>query len=479
MAESNQTPEVLAASLDSGFLRPQHAQLLRDASDSMEKRSLQTRISNVFILQAAAIACATLLGIYASAAVLEDLLIKRALQDEAQHYTKVLVANPAAPEPNTYNMQGYLLPRPGLERTVRALPPELGKLGPGYHNLRISSDFRPLVYVKDIPQGRLTLVFDQQNVGKLALLFGLVPLVVVLAVIYLVSLVAYRFSKQAISPIVWLANEVKRWDPRQFAEPRVDLLEQRFEGETQILAEALSNYSARIGELVERERTFTRDASHELRSPLTVIKLASEVLLEDGNLDSFAERNVRRIDAASRDMEALIEAFMLLARDSASGLSEEELTINRIIEEEIESAEPLLLQKEVQIEFSAEHQLRMVGPPKVIGVMIGNLLRNACRYTDRGLVKVHITGKAVEIVDSGRGISEQDLKNIFQPFFRGQGAPRGGHGVGLTIVRRLSERFGWPVSLESELGKGTTARIEFPKAEIVAEALDLSGAPHP
>jgi signal transduction histidine kinase len=468
MADGNHAPE--STSVDSGFLRPQHVQLPAEAPDAMDRRSLQTRISNVFILQAAAIACATLLGIYATAAVVEDLLIRRALQDEAQHYGKILETNPAAPEPNTYNMQGYLQPKPGVERSIRALPPELNQLGPGYHNLRVSSDFRPLVYVSDVPQGRLTLVFDQQNVGKLALLFGLVPLVVVLALIYVVSLIAYRFSKRAISPIVWLANEVRRWDPRQFSEPRMDLLEQRFEGETQVLAEALSNYSARIGELVERERTFTRDASHELRSPLTVIKLASEVLLEDGNLDSFAERNVRRIDAASRDMEALIEAFMLLARDTASGLAEEELTINRIIEEEIETAQPLLLQKDVQIEFSAEHQLHMVGPAKVIGVLIGNLLRNACRYTDRGLVKVHITGKAVEIVDSGRGISEQDLKSIFQPFFRGQGAPRGGHGVGLTIVRRLSDRFNWPVSLESELGKGTVARIEFPMAEIVAKA---------
>jgi signal transduction histidine kinase len=435
--------------------------------------SLHNKLGTVFIIQALAVSCATLLGIYACAVILEDVLIRRALQDEAGHFDRLLDVNPQAAAPNTFNMRGYL----AASSSAAQLPAELAKLPPGYHNIRLASGKRPLVYVSDTRHGRLTLVFDQQNVGRLALLFGLVPLLLVLVFIYLASLAAYRFSRRAISPVIWLANEVASWDAKtpDSAALSPERMPSDLEGETQILAEALRGYSSRIAELVERERTFTRDASHELRSPLTVIKLACEVILTDGDFDDatpsvkhdkFLERNIRRIEAASRDMEALIEAFLLLARDSASGLPEDDLCINDIIREEIERAEPLLTQKRVELKFNEAHLLKLTAPSKVVAVMIGNLIRNACRYTDAGAVAVSIAGKSVTICDTGRGMSPSDLEHIFQPFFRGQGAPRGGHGVGLTIVQRLSDRFAWPVSLKSELGVGTTAVIEFPEALI-------------
>jgi signal transduction histidine kinase len=463
--QAQQTPEQnsgrisleAAASLTSGA---------RSHADS--SKSLHSKLGTVFILQAVAVACATLLGIYATAAILEDVLIRRALKDEAAHYDKRLDIDVSASEPNTSNMQGYLRPDPAHARVVRPVPPELASLPPGFHNLRLNDGRRPLVYVSDIRHGRLTLLFDQQNVGKLALLFGLVPLILVLIFIYLASLTAYRLSRRAISPVIWLANEVSRWDPKvpDSAALAPERVPSDLEGETQVLAEALRGYSERISELVERERTFTRDASHELRSPLTVIKLACEVLLTDATVDPFVERNVRRIDAASREMEALIEAFLLLARDSASGLPEDWLNLNSIVREEIERAETILAQKRVTLKLQEANHLTLFGPGKVVSVMVGNLIRNACRYTDAGTVTVEIVDKTITITDTGHGMSESDLTHIFQPFFRGQGAPRGGHGVGLTIVRRLSERFSWPVVLTSTLGVGTCAKIEFPQAMI-------------
>ena len=125
-----------------------------------------------------------------------------------------------------------------------------------------------------------------------------------------------------------------------------------------------------------------------------------------------------------------------------------------------------IAEKRVDLSFIEPYQLSLFGPSKVVSVMIGNLLRNACRYTDAGSVTVTIQERCVRIEDTGRGMSAEDMANIFQPFFRGQGAPRGGHGVGLTIVRRLSDRFNWPVEFHSELGVGTRASILFSDAQI-------------
>jgi signal transduction histidine kinase len=81
-------------------------------------------------------------------------------------------------------------------------------------------------------------------------------------------------------------------------------------------------------------------------------------------------------------------------------------------------------------------------------------------------VTVEIGAGKVSIGDTGVGIAAEKIEEMFRPFVRGEGNRRGGHGVGLTIVRRLSDRFGWPVSVVSEPGVGTTVEITFPAARL-------------
>jgi signal transduction histidine kinase len=100
----------------------------------------------------------------------------------------------------------------------------------------------------------------------------------------------------------------------------------------------------------------------------------------------------------------------------------------------------------------------------VFAVLFGNLLRNACRYTDAGSVTVRVQPGKLVIEDTGIGMSPEELTRVFDAFYRGGQQREGGHGIGLNIVQRLSERFGWPVTLESEVGKGTRATVVFPKA---------------
>lgn len=122
---------------------------------------LRSKLSKAFLLQATAITCATILGIYAASAVLEDVLIKRALGEEAAHYLELLDQEPNHPEPNTHNMRGYLL-RPGVPADT--LPDDLRALQPGFQTMT-TAEGQPLVYVRDSTHGRLYLRFDQQHVG--------------------------------------------------------------------------------------------------------------------------------------------------------------------------------------------------------------------------------------------------------------------------------------------------------------------------
>jgi signal transduction histidine kinase len=424
---------------------------------------LRSKIWVAFILQVAAISFATLLGVYGASAVLKDVLIQRALTDEAGHYWKRYARDPAAPLPDTFNMLGYLDP---VGPATTDLPPHLRKLGPGYHSLPKMKG-GALVFVSDGPSGRLYLVFNQEQVDALAFYFGAVPLTLVLMVIYVIAWFTYRVSRRAVSPVIWLANIVQQWDPKHpdVAAIGPERLPVDVEGEVRVLAAALHEFASRIESFVERERNFTRDASHELRTPLTVIRMASDLLLSDGELQPHADRSVRRIRGAARDMEALIESFLILARESDTGLPEEDFLANDVVQEEIEKARPLIADKPIELRLEQAAMFALHAPPRVLAVVLGNLLRKACHYTERGSITVRVEADRIVVEDTGLGMTPDQLQHAFDPFFRADPRPDGGQGVGLTIVRRLSQRFAWTVTLESEVGRGTRATIRFPNPQ--------------
>ena len=94
-------------------------------------------------------------------------------------------------------------------------------------------------------------------------------------------------------------------------------------------------------------------------------------------------------------------------------------------------------------------------------VVISNLLRNACSYTDDGRIDVIVEQDRVIVRDTGIGMSEESMARAFEPFYRADPTRPHGTGLGLSIVRRLCDRFGWKIELESVLGRGTSATIRF------------------
>lgn len=303
------------------------------------------------------------------------------------------------------------------------------------------------------------------NAGSRAtLLYACIPLALFVFAVVVAQRMAASRIQQAVAPFSWLSAEVSAWDAKdpnyQMLAP--ERLPAEVEGESLILAQAIHGYARRLSDFVERERNFTRDASHELRTPLTVIKMASQVLISDSDLDPFATRNVERIQSSARDMEALIEAFLLIAREAENALPADDFAVNSVIREELERAEELVGERDVKLKLIERAHFRLHAPSKVVAVLIGNLLRNAVGFTDSGQVQVSIDDGVVTIEDTGIGMSPEDLKMLFQPFFRAQHGRRGGHGVGLAIVKRLSDRYRWPIEYESTVGKGTRVTVRFP-----------------
>ena len=426
------------------------------------KETLKRRISRTFLLQAAAISVAAVVSVLLAAAVIKQVLVTEALRMEAGYFWERHAANPAFPLPDTRNLSGFLAP----VDDDRALPENLRGRVDGFHSVPSKTGFTT-VYITTRNDQRLYLLFDSERVNELATYFGLAPLVVVLLVLYLSVWLAFRASQRAISPVIWLAREVNRLDPQAPVVQRFDPshLPPDADEEVRVLAAALTGLADRLEAFVERERTFTRDASHELRTPLTVLRVATDLLLEREDLPADARASIIRIRRSSDEMEELVNAFLLLARETDQGLPSTRVCINDVVAAELENLRLLVARKPVEIQVDAECRLLVAGPEPALSAVIRNLLRNALCYTDTGRVRISIASRRLRIEDSGIGMDPQQIKEAFQPYFRGEPQRHGGHGVGLTIVRRFADRFHWSVAIQSEPGIGTQVEVGFPDAQ--------------
>jgi signal transduction histidine kinase len=427
-------------------------------------RGLNKKFWSAFILQLAAICFAAVIGVYGASVVIKDLLIKQALQDEASHFWKLLETKPDTQVPDTFNMKGYLLDMEGNA----ALPEKYRSLGNGYQSIP-QEQGGELVWVETKNRHKLVLIFKQEQVDALAFWFGVVPLALLLIVVYAMVLTSYRTSKRLVSPVIWLAGQVRGWDPKQ---PDVsvlapDKLPQDMDSEAEVLAASLHDFGQRIGQFVERERTFTANASHELRTPLTVIRVASDMVAGESCLSPLAQRSIVRIQKASKEMESLIEGFLLLARENDFGHSEHPYWISEVIADEAEKAQLLIRDKPVEWITRINHDFQVSVPYYVFSIVIGNLIRNACHYTDHGSIEVTVDRNRIQVMDTGIGMDQGQLDRVFELFYRGESGNQTGKGIGMSLVKKFCDRFGWTIVLDSEPGKGTIATVSLPESSTI------------
>lgn len=425
----------------------------------MANNSLIKKIKSAFLLQGALIIITALLSIYFATIVIDEILIKSAIKEEAEYFWSRYRSDRQFALPDTLNLTGYLDINDISEISRNVIPQQ-----PGFYDYK---DQNLVLYISTVARESLYLIYNRGQVDKLATFYGLFPLAIVLTVLYLALWLTYRFSSRTLSPVIRLAEKVNKID---FTSIDISGLKQddlyiNSGDDIQILHDAIINMGERLESYISRERNFTRDASHELRSPLTVINLATDMLLSENKLSDSALKTIQRIKRAINDMEELTEAFLLLARESDQSLSRDLVCINDVVSEEIERSEMLKQKKDIKIHLHTPEILYTRASDKVLSILFGNLIRNAILYTDEGRVDITLENNRVTITDSGKGMDEQQVNKVFKPYFRADNQSTHGHGVGLTIVKRLTDRFNWPISIESTPGKGTMVSIQFPGEE--------------
>lgn len=427
----------------------------------MKARQLLLRINRAFLIQAALIALAVLLSVFVAKVMIEEVLIRSAITQEATFFWEAYNEDKSHPLPKTFNLTGAFSP------SELSLPKTLNINESGFQAFSQGANSFVLL-VTERKNQKLYLLYNRGQVDQLVAYYGLAPLAMVLVILYLALWFSYRVSHRTISPVVKLAEQVNAIDfkSKTLNEVSLDEFTLNTQDDIQILSDAIVGLGSRLNKFIQREQEFTRDASHELRSPLTVIQMAMDVVKADAKLSEDSARAIQRIERSLDDMKMLIKAFLLLARESDDGLALETVSINQVLEDEVERCRLITELKQLEVKVESTNSLFIETSEKVLSILLGNLIRNAVMYTEQGQVKITVENKTVVITDSGIGIDSDQLESVFDPHHRGEHAVPG-FGVGLTIVKRLSERFQWPVKIKSTLGKGTTVEILFPQAKII------------
>ncbi len=427
----------------------------------VKRTGVRARLGRAFALQIAVISAGVIVGVSGITFIVSDVLTREALQGEAAHFRARLADNPDQPLPDTNNMTGYLA-RNGDSSN---LPTELRAQPPGFRRIEFAGE-RPLLFVDDGPAGRLYLVFRQQQVSDLTLYFGVIPGAIVLLFIYGLSFVTYRLSQRAVSPLVSLAERLEAYDPTRDVNARLDLDDLRSGADAEVasMIEALDRFTHRLEAFLVRERNFTGDASHELRTPIAVVRACLDLLERDADRPIADAAALGRMRLAVAQMQSLIDSLLLLAREDELRARSERTQVKTVVLEQVDLLADLARETGASVRVVDEGDPIATAPPRIVAIAFANLLRNALTYGRDAEVTITLGSDSVIVRDTGVGMSATDRERIFEPFYRGDAAQsqsREGHGLGLAIVRRLVDQFGWSIDVSSAPGEGTTVTLTF------------------
>ncbi len=267
-----------------------------------------------------------------------------------------------------------------------------------------------------------------------------------------------------LRPLRRVATEVQRRDVHSLT----PLATERLPQEVAPLIDALNRLLLRLHAAFQTQRAFVADAAHELRSPLTAVRV--ELQLLDRAPDEAARREARANLGAAVDRAIhLVEQLLTLARSEPREEAGEwsRIPLEQATADGIADANPLAVARRIDLGLEAA-PAAVQGDRDALRILVRNLVDNAVRYTpEGGQVRVSVcqpaSGATLEVVDTGPGIPPSDRERAFDRFYRRSNSPEGGSGLGLAIVKAIADRHGAQIRLDDAPGGGLKVTVAFPR----------------
>ncbi len=228
----------------------------------------------------------------------------------------------------------------------------------------------------------------------------------------------------------------------------------------------------RMQDAFQREKQFTADASHELKTPLAVVKGTLEVLVRKPREQEHYETRIQFCLKELDRMSRLIDQLLMLARFESNRINPHINTVklSDALENIMVRMRPIALEKAISFNVVGIRETNVAADPSMLEIILENILSNAIKYSPSGsTVTIHVESKERTIMcsisDQGIGIPEEKLHSVFERFYRvdeSRSSSTGGFGLGLSIVKRLADLQKIKVSVNSIKDKGTTFGLTFP-----------------
>ncbi len=324
---------------------------------------------------------------------------------------------------------------------------------------------RPVPIDRELDEfDRLTIVVGRSTAPRDSILLRLTLLVTLLPVVAwcLAALLGRWFVRQALSPVTAMADQAKGIMGNDF---RSRLIQRDADDELSELGGAFNRLLDRQQAAMDQQRRFAGDAAHELRTPLTVLMGQIDVALRRPRSQSEYETSLQVLRGQTQTLFEIVESLLFLARSEADSAPVAVSALN--LKQWLGSHAATWTTHPRFSDIQLDNQLRVDSCAKLnsslLGRVLDNLVFNALKYSAPGTpvtVRAYESADQVQIqvIDAGPGISEADLEQLFEPFFRSSEARRrgiAGTGLGLAIANRIVTTFGGSLVCESTVGQGS------------------------
>ena len=274
---------------------------------------------------------------------------------------------------------------------------------------------------------------------------------------------AWWLTALALRPLQRVAAGVRQRD-EQSLEP---LPAAGLPDEVAPLVAALNALLQRLGQSLDTQRAFVADAAHELRSPLTALKLQLQ-LFERAGGEADRAAATRALAAGIERAARLVEQLLTLARTEpgAAGSSLQHLDLSELVREAVADTVPLAVARGTRFELQADAPVPVDGDRAALAALVRNLADNAVRYSPPGArVELRVSmadgAPTLQVDDAGPGIPPAERERVFDRFYRRGLADEPGTGLGLAIVRGVAQRHGATVALEDSPLGGLRVTVRF------------------
>ncbi|MFM5414982.1 ATP-binding protein [Aeromonas dhakensis] len=364
------------------------------------------------------------------------------------------------------NLYFQLLSEQGgiLLRSPSAPSQPLGALAPGFNSVtKDNHEWRTFtLYNQDAQTWLIVAERDDERselASKMATL-TMLPLLITLP--FLLGLLWWLISR-GLAPLRQLAQAIGERHPANLSPLNLKIRAQ----ELTPLTNEINRLMHALADTIEREKQFTNEAAHELRTPLAVLRIHSENALAAEDAES-RQHSLQKMLLALDRSDRLLRQLLTQARiDNQQGLELSELNLNQLLQGTLATLAPIALKKDQQLSLEGIEQLTVMGQATLLELMFSNLIDNALRYTQaQGEIVVEACQEGhrvrVDIRDNGPGIPTAALSRLCERFFRVNPQQGDGVGLGMAIVSRIAQLHGADLDIHNRPEGGLEVSVLLP-----------------